>query len=164
VAAALFLVSATVCASQVRIRKVQEMTLEGLNRSLTGLQNVRAASANRRQALAAIQSQFGHGGQHISAELVLYSKVDEIKTRLNPNDMTISAVEKKDGEVSIQYTLKLTGQDFNTLLNSISYLHGSVFPLAPVSSVIIARSDAKGTGGVSSMVTGKIITSEIKKP
>jgi len=164
ITALLFLIAAITFVTLQRNRRQLEKTFDNLTRAQVGLTRVKEANANRRQVLTALKSQFGHGTQNISPEMVLYGKIDEIKARLNPNDMTIATVEKKGGEASLQYTLAFSNQDFNNLLNAINYLHGSVFPLAPVNSVAITQSEAKGSGEASFKVTGKVITSEKIKP
>ena len=163
-AAALLLGMAIVCVSQLRSRLLLEKTLESLTRAQSGLAHVKEANTNRRHALTALQSQFGQGAQNSSPEMVLYGKIDEIKARLNPDDMTITSVEKKGGEASLQYTLSFNTTDFNTLLNAVSYLYGSLFPLAPVSSVVITHSETSGTTGVSAKVAGKVISIEKTNP
>jgi hypothetical protein len=162
--AGLFLIVAITFVTVQRNRRLLEKTFDNLTRAQGGLTRVKEANANRRQVLATLKSQFGQGTQSISPEMVLYSKIEEIKARLNPDDMTIASVAKGKEEASLEYTLSFSNQDFNNLLNAISYLHGSVSPMAPVNSVAITNSDLKGTGGASSKITGKVITSVKTKP
>lgn len=164
IAAGLFLIVAIAFVTVQRDRRQLERTFENLTRALGGLTRVKEANANRRQVLTELKSQFGQGIQNISPELIIYGKIDEIKARLNPDDMTITAVDKKGGEASLQYTLAFSNQDFNNLLNAISYLHGSVSPLTPVGSITITQSDVKRTGKTSFKISGKVITSEKTKP
>ena len=164
IAAALLLIVGIACAAQLRNRLLLEKTSAELTRAQSGLVRVKAASANRRQVLTALQSQLGQGVQKSSPEMILYGKVDELKTHLNPDDMTITAVERKGGEASLQYTLTFGNADFNHLLNSVNYLQSAVFPLTPVNFIAVTQSESKGTTGVSFKVTGKVITSEKMKP
>ncbi len=164
VVAGLFLIVAIAFVTAQRNRRQLESTFDNLTRAQGGLTRVKEANANRRHVLAALKSQFGQGAQIMSPEMVIYGKVEEIKARLNPDDMTITAVAKGGGEASLQYTLSFSNPNFNNLLNAISYLHGSVFPLTPVSSVAITQSDVKGTSGYSFNITGKVITSGKTKP
>jgi hypothetical protein len=163
-AAVLLLVVGTVCVSQHRSRLQLENTLESLNRARSGFAKVKAANENRRQVLTLMQSQFGLNASGRSQEMILYTKVDELKASLKADDMTISAVEKRGGEASIQYSLTFNNPDFNNLLNTISALHVAVFPQTPVSSIAVTQTDVKGNGSVSFRVIGKIISSEKQKP
>lgn len=164
ISAALFLFVAVVCSSQARRHKLLATTLEELTRAQVGLAQVKAASANRQQTLAALQAQLGQGSLQSSPEMIIYRKTDELKAVLKPDDMTITTIEKKGGEASLQYTLTFNNHDYNTLLNAVSALHTAVFPLTPVSAIAVTQADAKGGGGISYKVTGKIITSEKTKP
>lgn len=163
-AAALFLAVALAGVSQQRSRLTLEKSRDGLSRAQNGLARVKEANTNRKHALTVLKSQYGEGVKNSSPEMVLYGKIEEIKARLNPDDMTITAVEKKSGEASLQYSLTFRNPDFNTLLNAVSYLHGAVFPLSPVSSVVAAQSEASGAGGISFKVSGRVITIEKTKP
>lgn len=164
IAAALLLVVATLCVNQTRRHRLLQTTLKELTRAQRGLVQVKAANVNRRQVLAALQSQFGQGTLHSSPEMILYRKVEEIKASLRPEGMTFTAIGKKGSEASLQYTLTFNNLEYNTLLNTVGSLHNSVFPLTPVSSIAVTQSGAKESGGVSYIVTGKIVTSEKTKP
>lgn len=161
IAAALFLVVAIVSVSQFRWRRHLEKTSEELTRAKSGLVRVREANVNRRLVLTALQSKFAQGAQNSSPEMVLYTKIDDIRASLKPDDMTISAVTRGGGEASIQYTLTFKNPEFNNLLNTVSHLHGAVFPLTPVSSIVVTPS---GADGVSYTVAGAVITNERIKP
>jgi hypothetical protein len=75
-----------------------------------------------------------------------------------------SRLWRKREEKRLQYTLTFNNPEFNNLLNAVSYLHGAVFPLTPVSSVAITRSEVSGAAVITSKVTGKIISIEKTKP
>ena len=164
IAAGLFLIVAITFVTVQRNRRQLEKTFDNLTQGQGGFNRVKEANANRRQVLTALKSQFGQGTQIMSPEMVIYGKIEEIKARLNPDDMTINTVDKSGGEASLQYTLSFSNHDFNNLLNAISYLHGSVFPLTPVNSVTITQSDAKGTNRATFDITGKVITIGKTKP
>jgi hypothetical protein len=164
IAALLLLVMTSAFIIQQRSHRQLVKTLDDLTRAVSGLSKVREASANRRSVLAAIQSQFARNIQNKSPEMILYEKIDELKTLFNADDMTITALEKKGSESSIQYTITLNNPDFNGVLNTISALHGSVFPVSPVSAIAITQSDVKGVGALSYKITGKIIANEKQKP
>lgn len=164
IAALLLLVMASAFIIQRQSHRQLEKMLYDLAHAVSGLSKVREASANRRSVLAAMQSQFARNIQNKSPEMILYEKIDELKTLFNADDMTITALEKRGSEFSIQYTVTLNDPDFNSVLNTISGLHGSVFPVSPVSAIAITQSDVKGVGALSFKITGKIIANEKQKP
>ena len=164
IAAALLLAVASTATQLHKSRTLLKSTLEGLTKAQSGLVLVKEASANRRLLLTTLQTQLGQGGHSSSPEMVLFQKVDKIKARLNPEDMTITAVERKGGEASLLYTLTFKNKDFNNLLNAVNYLHQASFPLSPVSSVAVTQSAAGEKAGVYFKVTGRIVTSEKPKP
>jgi hypothetical protein len=164
VAAVLVLVVATVSVSLIRTRRLLEKTQSEMLKAKSGLTRVREASANRTTVLATLKSQYMQNAGATSPERLVYGKIDELKARLNPDDVTISAIEKKEGEVSLQYSFKFTNPNYNDFLNTVSYLEGSVFPLTVVNSVAISQADAAGKGALSGTVSGRVVTSEKIKP
>ncbi len=157
IAAALFLAVAVICVSQRRSHAMLEKTFNSLVLAQSGRAQVKEADANRRQVLKALQSQVGQDAKNDSPEIILYGKTDEIKARLNPDEMTITAMEQKGEESALQYTLTFNDPDFNDLLNAVNYLHESVFPMAPVSAITITRTGTSEAPGVSFNISGKII-------
>ena len=95
--AALLLMVAIGAVTQMRSRLLLEKTFESLTRAKSGLVRVREANENRKQALKALQSLFGQDSKSHSPEIILYGKMDEVKSRTNPDDMTLSAVDKAGG-------------------------------------------------------------------
>ena len=163
--AAILLLAVAVTGTQLhKSSMLLKNTLADLAKAQSGLVRVKEASASRRLLLATLQAQLGQRSHSSSPEMVLYQKVDEIKARLNPEDMTITAVEKKGGEASLHYTLTFNSKDFNNLLNAVNYLHEATFPSSPVSSVAVTQSVAGEKVGVHFKVTGSIVMSEKTKP
>jgi hypothetical protein len=164
IAAALLLAVGIASVVQTRSRKVLEKTLKEVTLAQEGLTRIKAATTNRRQTLAAIKSQLDQNTTQSSPEMILYRKFDELKARLNADDMTMVSFEKKGGEAALQFALTFNNPDFNALLNIVSTLHGGTFPLTPVSSIAVTQADGKGAGGVTYKITGKIVTRDKVRP
>lgn len=164
IAAALFLVVAMAAAQLARTQRLQEKTYSELVRAKGGFDKLKDANSNRRQALAVLKAQLGNRADKNSPESVIYTKLDEIKERLRPDDLTVTAIERKGGEVSLPYTLKFNNYDYNRFLNAISYLQEGILPLTPVHSVTITQADDSGKGMVLFTITGKVLTNQKSKP
>lgn len=164
VVAALLLVAAVACATLIRTRRIQEKTYAELVRAQTGRDKLKKAAINRNQALIALKAQLGSGRDKSSPESRIYGKLDDISIHLKADDVTVTAIERKNDEVSLPYTLKFKNHDYSSFLNAISYLQESVFPLSSVSSIAIAQADDAGKGGVIFTINGKILTNEKSKP
>jgi hypothetical protein len=164
IATALLLIAAIVCVALTRTRRLMEKTHDGLLKARAGLGRVREAGESREKALATLKTLYMQSSAGTSPERLIYAKIDELNTRLRPDDMTISAIEKKGGEVSLQYTFKFINPNYNELLNNVSYLGGNIFPLTTVSTVTIAQAEAGGKSVLNCTVTGKVLTSEKNGP
>jgi len=158
IAATLLLVTALACASQTRNRRLLEQTQEGLLRAKAGLTRVREARATRANDLSALKAQYSQSAAGSSAERLLYGRVDELKARFRPDDLTISPIERKGGELSLQYSLRFINPNYDDFLNAVAYLDGAVFPLTLVSAVAITQADAGGRGVVTCTVSGQLLT------
>ena len=163
-AATLLLLVAVAWITELRQRVVLEKALKELTRAESGLSQVKAASENRRQVIAALLSRFRQGPAKRSPEMVLYEKAEEMQTSLKADSMIISGISKMGGEASMQFTLTFNNPDYTTLLNTVNSLHTAAFPLTPISSVEVTQSNVKGSGGLSAKVIGKIVTFENTKP
>lgn len=163
-ATALFLVLATACAFQERERRKLEKTHKELARAKDGLARVREATRNRREALAALRSQLGQELESNSPERLIYGRIDEIKTRFKPDDMAITAMEKKGGDASIQYTLKFNNSNYCDFLNAVGYLQRTVFPFTPVDSITVSQGELNGKGIVAFTVNGKVLSPVRNRP
>jgi len=159
-ATALLLIAAMVCAGLTRSRRLMEKTHDALLKAGAGLTRMREASEGREKALATLKTMYMLSAADRSPERLIYAKIDELSSRLKPDDLSFSAIEKKAGEVSLQYTFKFTDPNYTDLLNNISYLGGSVFPLTTVVSVTITQAEAEGKSVLTCTITGKVITSE----
>lgn len=163
-AALLLFVVAVASVSQFRTRKVREKTLIEMTKAQEGLTKIKASIANRKQALATFRSQLDQNSRAASPEMILYKKFDELKAGLAPADVTMGGIEKKGGEASLPFAATFTNPDFNVLLNTVSALHSSTFPMTPVSAISVAQADSKSSGGIIYRITGRIITDDKAKP
>ncbi len=164
IATLLFVATATTFAIQERSRRVLEKTLAELARAREGLSRLKEAGMNRRQALSTLKSQLAKDVATSSPERLIYGKVDEIKARLKPDDMTIGALEKKGGDISLPFTLKFTNPNYCNLLNAVSQLQQSAFPFTPVNSIAISQAEQNGKGVVEFTINGTVLTPERNKP
>ena len=155
----LFLVAALACISQLRTGRNLEHTRAELTRARTGLARVRAANHNASQDLAILQAGFAQGADGQSAERLIYGRIDELKSRFRPDQLTISALERRGGELSLQYTLQFDNPDYNEFLNLVGYLERAAFPFSPVDSVTLAGDRANRGKTISCTVSGKLLAS-----
>lgn len=164
VAAAVFLIVALACASQVRAWRIQERTHAELVRAKAGLAKLREASRNRQVALAKLKAQPVDNNENKTPEMLIYWKLDEIKERLRSDELTVAAIEKKGDKVSIPYNLKLNNHSYHEFINAIRYLQKSSSPWTPVSSITISQAGDPGKNSVAFTIAGKVLVNDKSKP
>ena len=130
IATLLCLTVATYWTDQKRSRRIQEKVYQEQLRAQEGLSLVRQATENRRVALASLRNALPEGPGSDSPEGLIYGRIDQIMARLKPDEMTIATLERRGGELSLQYSLTFVNSGFCDLLNAVGYLrqeHGIVF-------------------------------------
>ena len=70
-----------------------------------------------------------------SVELLLFSRLDQVKNTIPSSLMTVTALEKKDGKASVTFSLKLPLQSYTTAINSIGRLQTETFPFVVVNRI-----------------------------
>lgn len=163
IAVVFLLITAVLCVSQIRSRRVLEKTRIELLKAKAGLVLLRETSKQRKHAVETLKAMYTQGSR-TSAERLVYGKIDELSARLKPDDVTISAIESKGDEVSLQFVFKFINPNHTDFLNNISYLEGNVFPLTMVSAVSITRTETDGKSVLTCSVTGRVLTTGKGKP
>lgn len=82
-----------------------------------------------------------NGGR--SAELLLFSRLDQIKTALPSAVMTVSNLENKDGAASVGFSLKMPLKAYAAAIDSLGRLQTETFPFVVINKVTL---DALTTG------------------
>jgi type II secretory pathway pseudopilin PulG len=154
IAAFLCLAVATLWTDQKRSRRIQL-------RAQDGLSLVRQATENRRDVLASLRKALPEEPGNDSPEGLIYGRIDQINARLKPDEMTIATLERRGGELSLQYTLLFVDPGYCELLNAVGYLQQGTFLFTPVNSLAVSRN---GKGGISYVIKGTVLLPEGSRP
>lgn len=87
-----------------------------------------------------------------SNELLLFTRLDQLKTALKPLEMSVTTPETKDGATSIVFSMRLPVQSYSAIVNSLGTLQSTSFPFVVVRSFSI---DAKTNSQIA--VEGSVI-------
>lgn len=164
VATLLFLILSITFVIKKRERRVLEKTVIELTKANTGLNVVSEGITNRRLVLTTLKAQLAKNNESISPERLIYGKVDEIAAQFRPDDMTITTLERKDGNISLPFTLKFSNTDYCRLLNVSNQLQHSVFPFTPINTITLTQAEKDGKGVVEYTIIGSILTMLRNKP
>jgi hypothetical protein len=142
----LFMLSGSLLA--VMIRKEQVLKKEqAVHRTIVA--NLPRMAEDTRQLRRQVQNfrrlvPDASGGR--STELLLLSRLDQVKAALPTAVMTASNLEKKDGAASVGFSLKMPLQEYATAINSIGRLQTETFPFVVIKKVSL---DALAAGQLS---------------
>ncbi len=154
----------TLWADQQRSRRILEKEYREYLRAQDGQSRVMEAAANRRVVLTALRSALPEEPGSDSPEGLIYGRIDQIKTRLKPDEMTIATLVKKGGELSLQYSLTFIDPGYCDLLNAVAYLRHSTTLFTPVNSLAVSQVEQNGRGGISFIIKGTVVLPEGSKP
>jgi len=160
----LFITLATIFVIAERNRRVLKKTIQELGKANAGLEGVKTAILNRRNALTTIKAQLVPDNEKSSSERQVYGKVDEIIARFEPNDMTITTLERKGENVSLPFTLKFSNPNYSDFLNNVGQMQRSVFPFTPINSIALTQTEQNGKWIVEYTLTGSVLTVDRNGP
>jgi hypothetical protein len=92
-----------------------------------------------------------------SPEWFVYARLDEIKSRLAVPDMTVNAIQIKDGVRTTHFALKILHPDYSQVLNKLAVLETEVFPFVSISSIEISNRSSEASVGLTMSVEGDVI-------
>lgn len=124
------------------LRKVQaQRQLLTLHTSiLANLPLMQAETVNLRQQVAAFRRALPAGLGSRSADLLLYARLDQIKSVLQPGEMTVTGPETKDGVQTLVFNLKVPMSRYSSLVNGMGQLQTELFPFVDFREITLAPS------------------------
>jgi len=122
-------------------------------RILANLPLMQAETNNLHQHVAAFRQALPADLTARSPDLLLYARLDQIKSSLQPSEMTVNAPEHKDGTHIIDFTLKVPFSRYSALVNGMGQLQTELFPFTDFKEITLAPTAAEST----IMVTGSVL-------
>lgn len=137
------------------VRKVQsQRQLVALHtKILTNLPLMQRETTSLQQQVTAFRQALPAELTTRSAELMLYSRLDEIKSTLQPSEMTVTAPESKDGLQTIGFNLKVPFARYNQLVNAMGQLQTRLIPFADFNELSMSPTTTEG----SIVVNGSVV-------
>ncbi len=97
-------------------------------RILTNLPLMAAETANLQREVTAFRQGLPGTLDRRSPDLLLYTRLDQIKALLQPSEMTITGVETGNGRKTISFNLKVPAARYSALVNGMGQLQTELFP------------------------------------
>jgi hypothetical protein len=92
---------------------------------------------------------------HLPEEFILMS-LDDLKTRMDDANITITKIEDKGSEVQLPVTIKSPLRDYTAMVNQVGYLQSLRFPFFVISGVKISKSGEKANVQTAFEITGAL--------
>lgn len=156
-ATVLFVSVATSLAAMTRYRDAMLITVKQHHSLTSKLGQMRRFIAEEREVLARFKrilpSDFGAR----SPQLLMYSRLDEIKSRLGAPDMSVNTIQINDSERIIHFSLKIPNPDYSQVLNKLAALETEAFPFVSISSIEISNKASDASAGLTINIEGDVI-------
>lgn len=118
---------------------------------------MRRTIAEEREAITRFKKLLPAGYGDKSPEWFIYRRLDEIKSRLALQDLTINEIIIKDGVRTARFSFKLPQPDYGQVLNKLAILETELFPFVSIGSIVISRQPGDLTAGPAMTVEGDVI-------
>jgi len=138
---------------------------EALNTLLTNHQVIRRNLAQMRMAtveisdtIAGFKRLLPNGHDRTSAEMLLFTRLDEVKTRLPSGEITVKPLETKEGQLSLEFSYKPAIPSYTGLLNTLGQLELSILPFVTIRKVTLENPVTEKPGPLAITVEGILMT------
>lgn len=157
IAIVIFVIVATSLAAMSRYRETLVITVAQHRTLSDKLGHMRRVIAEEREAIAGFKRLLPPGYGVKSPEWFVYARLDEIKSRMAAQDMTVKAIETKDGVRTAHFSLKIPHPDYSQVLNRLAALETEVFPFTSISSIEISNQSSATFTGLTMTIEGDVI-------
>jgi hypothetical protein len=90
--------------------------------------------------------------------MLLFTRLDEIKTRLPPGEMTVKTLETREGQLSLEFSYKPATLSYTSLLNTLGQLELLILPYVSIRKVMAENPVAEKPGPLAITVDGILMT------
>lgn len=144
----IFALLGTALALLVRKAQSQRQLLALHTKILANLPRMQTETVDLQQQLQVLQQALPADLAGRSPELHLYKRLDQIKSTLQPTEMTVTGPEIKDGVQTIGFNLKVPFSRYNALINGMGQLQTGLFPFVDFREIHLTPTATDATIGV----------------
>jgi len=145
-AALLFVSMATSLAAMTRYRETMLITVKQHHSLASKLDQMHRYIAEEREVIGRFKRLLPSDYGAKSPQWQVYSRLDEIKSRLAAPDMTVNAVQVKGSYRIAHFSLKILNPDYSQVLNKLAALETESFPFVSINSIEISNKASEGSG------------------
>ena len=114
--------------------------LESGKQNLPAMQN---ALADMDTALSDIKRMTPPDISSQTGEMQILIRLDELKSRMNEAEITVSSMEYRGDEINLPVVIKAPMKDYASLVNAAGYLQAQSFPVFNISNLSLSQAQDK---------------------
>lgn len=145
----------------IRYQKMLATTTASQETIVRNMARMQTTAREVEKTVAGFKRLLPPGYGSLSAERLLYTRLDELKVDLQPAEMTLKALENREGLLSIEFTASFPlrrASDYATIVNQLGRQETVAFPFISIESIIIGQDSAGAAGGLKIQVEGTVQT------
>lgn len=155
---ALFVVLSTSLAALLRYRESLETLLDHHRTIRRNLTEMRKTIFETRDSITGFKRLLPNGYGQSSPQMLLYRRLDEVKTKLPSGEMAVNLLETKEGMLSLGFSLKPYTTSYGNLINTLGQLELAVFPFVSIRGISLESPAAEKPGPITITVEGALLT------
>jgi hypothetical protein len=129
-------------------------TVKSLQTAKKNLRLMRDTSASITATLRNLQTLFPADRARLSAEQLLFGKIDDIKLRFRDADMTIGNIETQSSYLAITFALKGVVQNYPLFLDAVGEMERTVLPVVQIKTLNLSQAEVDHTPSITYQVDG----------
>ncbi|MFO0752387.1 MAG: hypothetical protein U0411_03560 [Thermodesulfovibrionales bacterium] len=139
-------------------------TLAALRQAQANLVRTKQAVEGMRGAIAEIKSAVPPGFDAATAETLLLTGLDALKSRMRDAEIAIGSFDSSGEELFVPVTLRATMKDYAALVNTVGYLQSLRFPFVTITALSLSPANEKEKSVVVYEMKGFMKTPKGKVP
>ncbi|MDD2272712.1 MAG: hypothetical protein PHP95_10150 [Desulfuromonadaceae bacterium] len=151
-----FVIVSTSLAAMSRYRQNLTITVAQHKTLLEKLGHMHQIIAEEREAITIFNNLLPADYGVKSSDLFIYKRLDEIKSLPSVKEMTVKAIETKDGERIAHFLFKIQNPDYSQVLNRLATLETKVFPFVSISLIEISKQSGITYTGLAMTIEGDV--------
>lgn len=152
-----FALLTTLLGVSIRYKRMLEATISNQEQIVGNMARMRMATKEVDTTIASFNRLLPAGYGSRSPEWLLYSRLDELKSRLQADELTVKPLETKDGLMLLNFSAILFAHDagsYNRIISLLGRQETLAFPFMTIHSIAMERSAENSNRGIKIIIEG----------
>lgn len=158
---ACFMLLASLLSVVMRYKEMLAHTIINQETIFRNMSRMRLAAQDTDKTVADLKTLLPPAYETRSPEWMVYTRIDDLKSRLQATELTVKTVENKEGMIGVDFSATLPLRDagaYSRIINLLGNQETMAFPFVSVRSIQIEQSGSETFQGLKLIVEGVVKT------